>query len=561
MPVITLDQDRFSKLTGRKVEIYDMTKWLPWLGLDIEEVGPTYVKVEYNPNRMDFSSQGGIARAFCGIMEWETGLPTYEVHQGSIVLSVDSTVSKVRPYVLGAVIRDIKLDDEAVRELMEIQEDLHWGIGRDRRKASIGVHNLDSVEPPFTYKAVPPDEISFVPLAKIEEMTLGEILERHDKGVAYRHLVDWSPIYPIIVDRNGDVLSFPPVINGELTRVSSSTKNLFIDVTGPDFNSVSKSLKVLATALRDMGGTIETVRVRYPDKTFVRPDLSVEKVRLKVRYANKLLGLNLTEEEAIRCLMRCRLGAKSLEHDILEVWVPPYRTDILHEIDLVEEVAIGYGYYRLKPTLPKAVTTGKSHNASDVSGFVRQTMLGLGFSEVMNFILANEETQYDKMRLKAEKVIRLANPTSAEYSIARGSLLPSLMKNLSENKHESYPQTIFEVSDVLKIDDQAETRTRRELHAAAVASHPSANFTEVRSYAEALLHSLGIANFIVKVTSHPSFLEGRVASIQHNRKEIGIVGEIHPEVLNNFELENPTGAFEINLEELLDNLIMKDRKV
>jgi len=551
MPVITLDQNRFSELIGKKVEIEEMTKWLPWLGLDIEEVGPSYVKVEYNPNRIDFCSQAGIARAFCGIMEWETSLATYEVHQGNMILIVDPSVSKVRPYVLGAVVRNIKLDDDAVKELMEIQEDLHWGIGRDRRKASIGVHNLDAVKPPFTYKAVLPDAMSFVPLAREEKMTLREILEKHDKGMAYRHLVDWSLVYPIIVDTNGDVLSFPPVINGELTRVSSHTRNLFIDITGPEFSPVGKCLNVLTTALKDMGGTLENIQVRYPDRTLLTPDLSAQKMHLRVRYANRLLGLKLTEEEAVTCLLKCRLGAKPSRPNILEVLVPPYRIDILHEIDLVEDVAIGYGYYRLEPTLPRAVSTGKSHRASVLSGCVRQVMIGLGFSEVMNFILANEEIQYDRMRLEPEGVIKLANPASAEYSIVRGSLLPSLMRNLSENKHESYPQRMFEVSDILKIDDQAETRTRRRLHAAAVTSHPSANFTEIRSCAEALLHSLGVTDFTVKVASSPSFLEGRVASIQRNGKEIGTVGEVHPEVLNNFELENPTGAFEIDLEEIV----------
>jgi len=551
MPVITLDHDRFCKLTGRKIELDDMGKWLPWLGLDIEEEGLNYVKVEYNPNRMDFSSQAGIARAFCGLMEWETGIPKYEVHPGSLSINVDPTVSNVRPYVLCAVVRNLELNDDAVRELMEMQEDLHWGVGRDRRKASIGVHNLNVVKPPFTYEAVQPDEVSFVPLAKEEEMTLKEVLEKHEKGADYRHLVDWSPLYPVIVDENGDVLSFPPIINGELTRVDSSTRNLFIDVTGLELNAVGRSLNILTTALKDMGGTLESVQIGYPDKTMVTPDLSVQKMRLRVRYANSLLGLKLSEEETIKCLGKCRLDAKPLSRNILEVHIPPYRIDVLHEVDLVEEVAIGYGYYRLKPTLPKAVTTGKSNRAGAMSSCVRQIMVGLGFSEMMNFILTNEETQYEKMRGKAEKVIRLANPASAEYSIVREMLLPCLMRNLAENKHESYPQRIFEVSDVLKLDEKAETRARRELHIAAASSHPSANFTEIRSYAEVLLRNLGITNFIVKAANHPSFIEGRAVSVQHDGKELGMAGEVHPQVLNNFQLENPTAAFEINLEQIM----------
>jgi len=562
MPVITLEQDRFCRLTGRRLEVDKMSKWLPWLGLDIEEVGSDYVKVEYNPNRMDFSSQAGIARAFCGLMEWRMGAPQYEAHPASIVLNVDPSVSEVRPYVLGGVIRGMEMDDDVVRELMEMQEDLHWGIGRDRRKASIGVHNLDVVEPPFIYEAVPPDAISFVPLAKEEKMTLKDILEKHEKGVVYRHLVDWAPLYPVIIDRRGDVLSFPPIINGELTRVSSSTENLFIDVTGPDLPSVDKSLNILTAALKDMGGTLETVRIEYPNKTLVTPDLSVQKRRLNVRYANRLLGLKLTKEEAARCLRKCRLDAEPLTPNILEVSIPPYRVDILHEVDLVEEVAIGYGYYRLEPARPKSVTTGKSHKASEVSSYVRQIMVGLGFNEMMNFILTNEETQYEKVRLNGGKIVRLANPTSAEYSVVRELLLPCLMTNLAVNKHESYPQSIFEVSDVLKIDREAETVTCRELHVAAATSHPSANFTEIRSYAEVLLHNLGVTDLKIRATICPIFIEGRSAAVQHNEKEIGVVGEVHPEVLNNFELENPTGAFEINLENIdLPSHRQKNRRI
>ncbi len=221
MPVITLYRDRFSSAVGRQTTVEEMTKWLPWLGLDIEEVGSDHVKVEFNPNRIDFSSHAGIARGYSGLRGWKTGLPKYEVRKGKVALNVDPSVSEVRPYVLAAVIRNISLDYDSVRELMEMQEDLHWGVGRDRRKVSIGVHNMDTVHPPFSYVAREPKAVKFVPLDKTEEMSLQEILERHEKGVAYRHLVDWARKYPLIIDSKEQVLSFPPIINGELTRVDS----------------------------------------------------------------------------------------------------------------------------------------------------------------------------------------------------------------------------------------------------------------------------------------------------------------------------------------------------
>jgi phenylalanyl-tRNA synthetase beta chain len=527
-----------------------MMKWLPWLGFDIEEIGSDYVKVEFNPNRIDFCSYAGVARAFRGLMGWETGLPKYEVKDGKTRLRISKAVSKIRPYMLAAVVRNIKLDEDAIVDLMDMQEDLHWGIGRDRKKASIGVHNLDVVEPPFTFTAVDPDKARFVPLDKTEEMSLREILEKHDKGMAYRHLVDWAPKYPLLIDKDGKVLSMPPIINGELTRVTNETTNLFLDVTGTDYVAVERSLNVLATALADMGGTIEKVHVKYSDRTVISPDLTPQKMRLRTNYANELLGLKLTDAQVVESLRKCRLDAKKVRNNIVEVAIPAYRIDVLHEVDLVEEVAIGYGYYRLKPTIPETLTIGEPHPAHRTANIVRQIMTGLGFTEVMNFTLINEAVHYEKMRLNARNVIKLANPATAEYTILRESLLPSLMKNLMDNKHESFPQRLFEVSDVGRINQRVETRCERRLHVAGVSSHSTANFTEIKSCVEALLHNMGLKRWEIKPTRHPSFLEGRAAAIYLKRREIGVLGEIHPEVLNNFELENPTSTFEIDLETL-----------
>lgn len=551
MPVITLYRGRFSKFLGRDVTVEDMAKTLPWIGFDIEERGEDYLKVEFNPNRIDLCSYAGVARAYKGFTEWEVGLPKYEAKEPKATLTIDKAVADVRPFMLAAIVRDIRLDDEAVAELMEMQEDLHWGIGRDRKKASIGIHNLDVINPPFTYTAVKPESVKFVPLGKTEEMTPKEILEKHEKGVAYRHLVDWAPRYPLLVDRDGQVLSMPPIINGELTRVTADTRNLFLDITGPSYDAVEKSLKVLATALADMGGTLEKVIVKYPDRTVTSPSLEPERMRLRVKYANRLLGLRLNDDEAARCLMKCRLGVEKIGSGLLEASIPPYRIDILHEVDLVEEVAIGYGYYRLEPTIPKAVTVGEKHPVHAFADKVRQLMIGLGFMEVMNFTLTNERVHYDYMLVKPKNPVRIANPVSLEYTIVRQTLLPCLMRNLAENKHESYPQRIFEVSDVARINRRLETMVERRLHVAAVTCHSTANYTEVKAYCEALLANLSVEGWHVREAKHPSFLSGRTSTIAYRNRPIGIIGEINPQVLNNFQIENPAAAFEIDLEPLI----------
>jgi phenylalanyl-tRNA synthetase beta chain len=551
LPVITLYRERFNNFIDKQLSLEQMARWLPWIGVDLEEMGPNFVKIEFNPNRIDMCSYAGIARAFKGLMGWETGLPKYELKSGKTVLKIDRSLFNIRPYMLAAVVRCIKFDEDTVTELMEIQEDLHWGIGRDRKKASIGLHNLDAVKGPFKFKAVSPKARKFVPLDKSEEMTLQEILEKHEKGIAYRHLVDWAPKYPLLVDRDNQVLSMPPIINGELTRVGGNTRNLLLDVTGTDYNAVAKSLNVLVAALADMGATIEKVRVEYPDHTEESPNLAPQCMQLHVTYANKLLGLNLSEAGAIKCLEKCRLDAKKAEKMVLDITVPAYRIDILHEIDLVEEIAIGHGYYRMKPTLPVAITVGEEHKAEKLANITRQIMIGLGFTEVMNFMLSNEDTQYARMRKTQGKAARLANPVSTEYTILRQELLPGLMQNLMDNRSESFPQRLYEVSDVIVVNIEAENRCERRLHVAAAVSYANANFTEVKSTVEALLANLGLRRWQVTAAEHPSYVEGRAAIISLRKKQVGVVGEIHPQVLNNFELENPVVAFEIDLEGLI----------
>ena len=551
MPVITLYMERFNKFVGRRLSLEEMAKWLPWIGVDLEEIGPNFVKIEFNPNRVDLCSYAGVARAFKGLMGWETGLLKYELKSGKTVLKIDTSVWNIRPYMLAAVVRNIKLCEDTVAELMEIQEDLHWGVGRDRKKASIGVHSLDAVKSPFTFKAVLPEAVRFVPLDKSEEMTLGEILEKHEKGVAYSHLVNWAPKYPLLIDKDDKVLSMPPIINGELTRIDSNTRNLFLDVTGTDRNAVIRSLNVLVTALADMGATIEKVTVEYPDHTESSPNLAPQHTQLHVAHANELLGLHLSQAEAIKCLKKCRLDAKKTGEMVLDVTIPAYRIDVLHEIDLVEEIAIGYGYYRMKPTLPVAITVGEEHTAGKLANIVRQVMIGLGFTEVMNFTLTNEDTHYVKMRRKQGKTARLANPVSIEYTILREELLPGLMQNLMDNRSESFPQKLCEVSDVIAINMPIESRCERRLHVAGVVSYANANFTELKSIVEALLTNLSLKKWQIREIENPSYLEGRVASIYSGKRQIGVLGEVHPQVLNNFELENPVASFEIDIEPLI----------
>jgi len=550
MPVVKLTLNKMSSLLGKDITLEQLGEKIPWIGVEIEETGGDWIRIEYNPNRPDFSSQEGVARALKGIMELEVGLPKYTVAKGQTSLFVEESVKGVRPCIVGAVCRNIKLSGSEIEELMGAQEDIHWAVGRNRRKASIGLHDFDKVAPPFTYKAVDPRSVRFIPLGGDTPLNLDEILNMHPKGIAFKHLVQEFPKYPVIVDKDAKVLSFPPIINGTVTQVTDETKNLFIDVTGTQLNSVDNALALIATQLVDMGARIESVTLIEGEKRTVTPTLKPRNLSLSRDYVNRTLGLNLSPDEIDKCLKRSRFDAKVTKDGKLSITVPPYRVDVLHEIDLVEEVAIGYGYYNIQPKLPSCVTVGKTHALRKLESLARRLMIGLGYQEVMNFTLTNEDEQYDFMRTKGSPLVKLLNPVSSEYSILRESLLPALMSTLKTNKHEKLPQRIFEVGEVIRSDPESETGVTQELNCAAATIHSTASFAEIKSAVIALIGGLVEDANRVSFTprEHPSFIAGRAASCLVSDKNIAVLGELHPEVVANFELEYPVAAFEVDIE-------------
>ncbi len=552
MPVVKLSLEKMSSLLGRHITIEQLEEAIPWIGVEIEEKGEDWIKIEYNPNRPDFSSQVGIARALKGLQEIEIGLPKYDVTKGTVSLIVEQSVKNVRPYIVGAVCRDIQLSDSDIEELMAAQEDIHWAIGRDRRKASIGLHNLDTVTPPFKYKAVDPKSLKFTPLGGDRELSLDEILSTHPKGIAYKHLVEGFPKFPIIVDKNTQVLSFPPIINGTATQITETTRNLFIDVTGTSLNSINNALNLIVTQLADMGGKIESITVAESEKKNVTPILKPKELSLSSAYVNKILGLRLSQDEIALSLRKARFDVRKSNEDKLSVLVPPFRVDFLHQVDLAEEVAIGYGYFRIKPILPSSLTIGRTNISRRLESLSRRLMIGLGYQEVINFTLTNETEHYQYMRTTGTPLVKLLNPVSSEYTILRESLLPGLVRTLRTNKHEKLPQRVFEVGDVICSDSGSETGVGQELHCSAVTIHPTANFAEIKSVFLAFMGGFGknANQTSFSQIEHPSFIRGRAAESFIRGKRIAILGELHPEVITNFELEYPVAAFEFNAESL-----------
>ena len=556
MPTLELKLERLERLVGKELDIKQLEYDLQWISLDLEDINEEeqIIKVEYNPNRPDFSSPEGIARALKGYYEIELGLPSYDVLSGKIELNVEPIVNKVRPYIVCGVIRDLDLDEDEVATLMNIQEQLHWAVGRDRKKVAIGVHDLDKIIPPYRYTAVKPDSVSFIPLhGDGYPMNLEEILLLHEKGIEYAHILEGKEVYPIIFDSKNEVLSFPPIINGIITTVTDNTKNLFLDLTGTDFKAVNLALNILSTTLADMGAKLESVKVNYPDgKSIITPNLTPEKWEVEIDYINNIIGLNLFPIDIIKCFYKVRMDAKkSKKNGYLDIWVPAFRGDMMHPVDLTEDYAIGYGYDKL-PTTIREGGIGEYHLTQSFSNKIRTIMIGAGYLEVLNFILTNSERHYKYMKqdFKETNHVQISNPVSREYDTTRTTILPKLMETLQYNRSEEKPIRIFEVGDVILLDPDVETGAKREIHLSAVSYHEYADFTEIRSTLDFIMTSLGYNNrFEIKPERNPSYLIGRYGSIYLDENKIGEIGEIHPEVLLNFKLEFPVAAMELNLQD------------
>jgi phenylalanyl-tRNA synthetase beta chain len=543
MPVVTFDYNDFINILGYKISKDELIERLPMIGADLDKAENNEISIEFFPDRPDLASVEGIARASRAFFGFETGMKKYGIKKTNIVINVEKSVKKVRPYVVTALVKNVTMTDELIASLMELQEKLHGGIGRNRKKVAIGVHNFEPVEPPFTYKAVDPDSVQFVPLNKVESMTMSEILQRHEKGIDYAFILEGFDKHPLIVDKYNNVLSYPPIINGTLTEVTPFTTDLFIDVTGTDRKAINYVLNIITTSLAERGGQIYSTTVKDDTKTYVTPDLTPAKRKLSVDYVNKILGTKLNGKEVTKCLKKMGYNAIELSKNKLSVEIPAWRADILHDIDLIEDVAVGYGYDNFEMDLPKDMTFGKELPNRSFYDALKNIMIGLGFNEVTTFTISNEKDEFNKMGLNIGERVQIENPIGEEYSCLRVGLIPSLLKILNENRHHPLPQQIFELGII------ADKNFKNQHYIAFVKIDAKANFTECKSLAEAVMRDSG-AKYSIKDKDHPAFVKGRCASVICNNKEIGFFGELHPKTISEFQLEYPIIAFEIQTDSL-----------
>ena len=504
MPIISFEYNDLISLIGKDIKIPELVSKIPMLGADIASVEGTTFNVEFFPNRPDLYSVEGIARALRTFLGIESGMKKYHIQPSGEELIIDPSVEGVRPYMVAGIVRDVVFDEHLIQSVMNIQEKLHLTLGRGRKKVAIGIHDLDTIN------------------------------------------VEGSPLYPLLVDRDDNVLSFPPVINGTLTMVREGTTNLLLDLTGTDLESLGRCLNIFATLFAERGGKLYSVDVKYKDREMTTPDLRPEHMDLEPAYVNKILGLQLSPGDIVAHLGKMGFSAEAGKP--VKVAIPPYRADILHPIDIVEDIGIAYGYDKFQGVLPREMTFSSTRAIEIFSDSVRRLMIGLGYTEIVTLTLSNKQDEFLLMRMGEDAggmagiATEMINPLGEEHTILRTWLIPSLLKILKSNRHRDLPQLIFEVGDVV-----LEHENKRRL--AALGIHSKASFTEIKSAAEAVLKDIGVAGYELKPKRHNAFIYGRCAAIVRHGKELGFFGELHPEVITNFALGNPVVAFELNLEE------------
>jgi phenylalanyl-tRNA synthetase beta chain len=549
MPVVNFTIERLYRFLP-DINLNRVLEVLPFIGLDIEGIDSEVLRIEYNPNRPDFASDYGIVRALRGLLGIETGIPKLEINKEvkNNCVNVDKSVSRIRPYIVALIAKNRKLDNSTIMQLASMQDDLQNGIGRARRKASIGIHNMDTIRFPVRYCTVNED-FSFIPFKQESSQEIKSILKTSSIGEDYGHILEGVKRYPIVVDSKDNVLAFPPIVNGNISKISTDTTNLFIEITGNDIKTVEDILAILAITLYDAGFVLQIVPINNFDGNAYSPRMDVSHIDVNVSDINTLLGLDVQESEIVGCLKKSRLDAKETKNkEIIQCCIPRYRIDILNYVDIAEEVAIGYGIYNLKPTIPHTTLTGQKDMTSTYINIIRNTMVGLQMLEIVNFSLVSKKIQYSLPGIgEPENVPSVIATKSKEHEVLRDMLIPSLLKSLSRNIHEQYPQKLFEIGKIFEWGQNI----NEYWSLGAVIAHNAADYTEVKSVMQTLLKLSFGKSVTTKVAAQPVFIDGRCASIIVDDKSVGILGEITPFAINNFKLRVPVTAFELNISKLL----------
>ena len=546
MPVVELNLNRIKKLVSGNVTKKKIIDVLPFLGLDIESQDGDEIRIEYSPNRPDYSTDFGIALGLQGLLAVKKGVQKVNIKKtGKYEINVDSSVNKIRPFVTGIVAKNGTIDDQTIKQLMNMQEDLHFGIGRKRKKSSIGLHDLDKILFPLTYTTTTREK-SFVPLNETKEKSISDILSQTDVGQNYGWVLGDSKNVPIIIDSEGNIVSFPPIINAALTTVTTKTKNILVEVTSIEKDAAEDMLSVVSSILQMAGFQIFELKISGGKNS--TPKLNERNIIYDPKLTSEILGIEMSPSNMVTCLKKCRLDAIIKGKKITCV-IPRYRFDIFGPMDLVEEIALGYGIENLEPKLSPSTTIGQKDNVTIKTSVITKTAVGLGLLEVVNSSLTSKKNLYELTKRDSSQMISVLDSKSQEHTILRDSLLSGLLENLSKNIHETYPQKLFETGVIF-------TKGKpigESINLAVVMAHKDTNFSEIKAILQSILRTQFKIECKTKSSSESQelFVKGKYADVYVNEKKIGKIGEISNEILDNFRIRTSVVGFEINLSGLI----------
>ena len=547
MPTITFSLRDLENLVGRKLPISKVQE-LAHLGKgDFEgyDEETDEVKIDFGDTNLPYLwSVEGFARLIKGMLEIESGMPKISINKSGYEVMVDKSVLMHRPYIACFAAKGKRISDYLIKQLVQLQEKFCETYGRRRQKVSIGLYSYKRLAFPVHYRAVEPSSVEFVPLDFKSKMNLGEIIKEHPKGKEYSWILKGFDKFPILTDDKNEVMSLVPIINSNFTgKLEIGDNSIFFEATGTDEDAVFLAANIFAYALADRNFGIYSCDINYPDKKITSPRNIGETAVISNDQIRNLFGLKLNEMEVKRLLEKMRYGFCGYK-----VEIPPYRADILHPYDVIEDIGIIYGFDNIKESPLTTFTMGSSLELNAFIRNVREILVGMGYQEVMSAILTNKESLYNGMNIKDFGTIEIEDYLSETFSVVRSWILPGLMEVLSKNKHVTFPQKIFEEG----IANTRKEETIREFSRIAIAtSHERADYTEVRQVLDYITKCFGI-KYEIEEAEHGSFIDGRCARAIVKGRKIAYLGEINPQVLENWKLEMPVAALELNLSDLYE---------
>lgn len=547
MPTVEVSAKDLSQLIGKKMNQAELEDALMFVKGEVDAVENGMLKIDIkDTNRPDLWSAEGIARELRARIGKEKGVPKYKMSKSGVELYIDQSVLKARPLMIGAVVRDVKITEDFLVQMIQLQEKLGLTYGRKRKELGLGLYDLDRMKPPFYYKGVKPRALKFIPLEFERELDLDEILELHPKGKEYGHLLQHTNRYPIVMDSENVVASMPPIINSEHSgKVTEKTKNIFVEATGWREDVLNVSLNVMVSALAERGGKIEQIKIIPPKgKAFYSPNFTPKKGKVALDFVRRISGFNWKKEEVVKLLRNARYDATG-NATTIKVEYPAYRGDILHPVDIVEDLLIGKGYNNIEPIPIEMAVIGEERAETQVQEQVREACIGLGLQEILTFTMSSIEKQQEKIQWKNAEFVEIANPVSSNWQVMRRSVIPEMLDFLAKNKDVSYPQRIFEVGKCVIPHLEKETKVDELIKLGVAFSDTKVGFTEIKSALNEITQYLGL-DISLKRIQNPAFTEGRCAEIKSNGKK-GIIGELNDSTRKNFGIDNSVSVFEITL--------------